>query len=284
MSVIKGSSSSSATCGHEEADTKIIYCLSRLPRDKDVMVLSPDTDVLVLLLRHLPKLPPRSRVRLGKVVFNISAIREKLGQRADALTSFHALTGCDTVESFFRRGKKQAWSAFMKANDATIAALMALQEQEELTLATTTTICNFISSVYGFNCPLGEARWLALQKKKVIPSHAPPTVAAAVQHIFRAQLQTVIWEKAVDPELVSLPITSFGFQQDCDPTLSTLPPAPQEIMETLMCRCKAGCGTNRCQCHRVGMTCNEFCECSDFCLNAEAKAGEPSDEESDDDE
>lgn len=113
-------------CAHEEADTKIVYCLSRLLQDDDVMVVSPDTDVLILLIRHFEKIPSRTRLRLGKYTFNISVIHEKLGHRADALTSFHALTGCDTVESFFRKGKLQTWSAFLKADEATILALLAL--------------------------------------------------------------------------------------------------------------------------------------------------------------
>jgi hypothetical protein len=92
----------------------------------------------------------------------------------------------------------------------------------------------------------------------------------------------VIWEKALEPDLVSLPVTSFGFQEDYSPTLSTLPPAPQGIMDTLMCGCKTGCTTDRCRCHRVGMTCSELCDCSDLCLNDEA--GAISDEDTDNDE
>jgi hypothetical protein len=124
---------SNLRCAHEEKDTKIIFCLSQLPRISTVTVVSPDTDVLVLLIRHFEKIPPRTQLRLGKTCYSISAIREKLGRRADVLTSFHALTGCDTVESFFRKGKLQAWTAFLKVHGNIGNALLALQAGAELT-------------------------------------------------------------------------------------------------------------------------------------------------------
>ena len=76
-----------------------------------MIVVSSDTDVLMLLPRHFKNLSLRSRLRLGKHLFNIGVIHEKLGQRADVLTSFLALTGTlDTLESFFRNRKLKAWS------------------------------------------------------------------------------------------------------------------------------------------------------------------------------
>ena len=42
-------------------------------------------------------------------------------ERCIALPMFHAFTGCDTVSSFFGRGKKTAWDTWMNFNDITSA-------------------------------------------------------------------------------------------------------------------------------------------------------------------
>ena len=117
-------------CGQEEADTKIIYHLSRLPKTAEVTVLSPDTDVLVLLIRHFKEIPKETTLRLGKQLYKIFDLHEAIGRRADVITAFHSLTGCDTVRSFFREGKQVAWTAFLKANDATLTALARFQEAQ----------------------------------------------------------------------------------------------------------------------------------------------------------
>jgi hypothetical protein len=61
----------------EEADTKMIYHLSLLDKDVEATVVSPDTDVLVLLLRHFPKIPPNTCLQLGKTTFNVKLIHDK---------------------------------------------------------------------------------------------------------------------------------------------------------------------------------------------------------------
>lgn len=114
-------------CALEEADTKMIYHLSRLPQSTEVTVVSPDTDVLVLLIRHFNRISKETKLRLAKNIYSIRDVRETIGQRADVITAFHALTGCDTVGSFFRKGKQVAWAAFLKANDSTLAALAKFQ-------------------------------------------------------------------------------------------------------------------------------------------------------------
>ena len=46
--------------------------------------------------------------------------------------------------------------------------------------------------------------------------------------------------------------------------MSTTPPAPEAIIEMVKCGCgKHRCSTNRCQCRKAGLTCNELCAWSD---------------------
>ena len=263
----------------EEADTKIIYHLSLLDKDVEATVVSPDTDVLVLLLRHFPKIPPNTHLRLGKTTFDIRLIHDKLGSHADTITSFHALTGCDTTCAFFRKGKLQAWPVFQEADQATLDALGALRSPGPLTQESLELLYRFVSRIYGYTCSLPQARWLALQKKKVGAALAPPTVAATTQHILRAQLQVVVWERALKKDLVTLDPTKYGYRADLAPIPSTLPPAPQSIIDGMQCGCKTNCSTNRCRCQRLQTPCSELCDCSpELCINDEEDGHEDDDD------
>jgi len=140
----------------------------------------------------------------------------------------------------------------------------------------------FISHIYKYDCPLPQARWIALQKKKIHPALAPPTEGAATQHILRAQLQALVWERALAPSLVTLSPTDYGYNDDYSPIPSSLPPAPQSVLEVIRCGCKTTCDTDRCRCHRQEMICSDLCECSpDNCLNDDPKPDFASDDEDD---
>ena len=177
---------------------------------------------------------------------------------------------------FFWKGKQVAWAAFVKASDATLAALAKLQEGQ-MDAESLKAVLLFISQIYKYDCPLPQSRWIALQKQKVQPALAPPTESAATQHILRAQLQALVWERALEPSLVMLSPTDYGYNDDYSPIPSSLPPAPQSVLVVIRCGCKAICDTDRCRCQ--GMSCSELCECStDKCLNDDPKHETVSDE------
>nr|CAI5854630.1 unnamed protein product [Callosobruchus analis] len=50
-----------------------------------------------------------------------------------------------------------------------------------------------------------------------------------------------------------------------------LPPAPDELLNTIFCNCKSGCGS-RCGCRKAGLQCSLACgQCNgQVCLNAVA--------------
>ena len=87
---------------HEEADTRLV--LHAIVNSCDTVVVSArDTDVLLLLVAHLPSMPsPNVWMMAGTAArrkfFNIRAISENLPAGSlSALLPFHALTGCDTT-------------------------------------------------------------------------------------------------------------------------------------------------------------------------------------------
>ena len=59
-----------------------MYHLTLLDKDVEATVVSPGTDVLVLLLRHFFQMPPNTRLKLGKTTFSIQFIHDKVESHA----------------------------------------------------------------------------------------------------------------------------------------------------------------------------------------------------------
>ena len=90
-------------CNHEEADTRLVYLA--LQGKTDMVVVSKDTDVLILLVwayaKHDIKTNWYMMYEQGKYA-DIGKIVEFLGKEIClALPAFHSLTGCDTISFVF---------------------------------------------------------------------------------------------------------------------------------------------------------------------------------------
>ena len=98
--------------------------------------------------------------------------------------------------------------------------------------------------------------------KKLEPHRVPPTARAAHFHALRVHLQTQQWlsldEKVLDP-------LEFGWKTSKPGTLSPvgtdLPPAPDEILNYVRCKCKSEprCGGGQCSCRKNGLRCVDVC-------------------------
>jgi len=86
----------------EEADTRLIVHCVNSSLDS-IVVSARDTDVLLLLIAHVPHIPcpylyMMSGTATKRKYFNIRAIYENLpAGSVSALLPFHALPGCDTT-------------------------------------------------------------------------------------------------------------------------------------------------------------------------------------------
>lgn len=102
--------------------------------------------------------------------------------------------------------------------------------------------------------------------KPVQLSTLPPTSAAARQHINRVYYQIQTWlGNDLEPQ-------EWGWvlqNEILEPTTTLLPPAPDELLNTIFCNCKNGCGS-RCGCRKSGLQCSSACgQCNgQACLNA----------------
>ena len=101
----------------EEADTIMILHAASVNKDSHLVVFSPDTDVLLLLVHFFPKLPESTTFLTGKGrlrrCISVHSIFSKLGQkRSAALLGLHAFTGCDITGRFGGRTKDFCFKTF----------------------------------------------------------------------------------------------------------------------------------------------------------------------------
>ena len=102
---------------HEEGDTRLfLHVLDGANSGiKKVSIITADTDVVVIAMRHLFTLNLEELwIEFGVDKYRryipIHTCAETFGSKlCSSLTLWHALTGCDTVPSFNGKGKKTAW-------------------------------------------------------------------------------------------------------------------------------------------------------------------------------
>ena len=122
-----------------------------------------------------------------------------------------------------------------------------------------------------------------MSSSKFVEVHTlPPTSNAAKYHILRAFYKVKQWTG----EDEGMEAKKFGWTVEdgiYQPIRSSLPPAPNELLKTIYCKCKTDCDTRRCNCRKHGLECSVACtECrGTTCCNMSAV--EVNDEDSDSD-
>ena len=92
-----------------------------------MLVISRDTDVLLLLVHFMPTKPVEvwmiSGTPKSRKCYPVHEASQRLPQSVKTnLLSFHALTGCDTTSAFHGYGKKSCWKTFL--NQPLLVALI----------------------------------------------------------------------------------------------------------------------------------------------------------------
>lgn len=184
-----------APCTHEEADTRLmVHALDASSRGhRWIKIRSNDTDVVVLAGSVASALPADEvwiTFGTGKNFHNIPAhtIATSLGpDKASTLPMFHALTGCDTVSFFARRGKKTAWDVWKVFPELTPVLRVLNGAPNEVT-EECMSVERFVVLLYDRTSSLmnvNEARKELFPKRSNLDS-IPPTRAALEQHVKRA--------------------------------------------------------------------------------------------------
>ena len=117
----------------EEADTIMVLHAASVNKDTHLVVFSPDTVVLLLLVHHFPSLPDSTTLYTGKGrqrrFISVQDIYIKLGQkRSAAILGFHAFTGSDINGRFGGRTKDWCFKVVLSPNDAILGSLGNLRK------------------------------------------------------------------------------------------------------------------------------------------------------------
>lgn len=101
-------------CHHEEADTRIMFHIYKAPKNSKILVKATDTDVLIIILGNIHKVPDKkiwlagsSSKKQNNREFNCISCSELAStldpQLCLSLPAFHAHTGCDYTAAFYNK-------------------------------------------------------------------------------------------------------------------------------------------------------------------------------------
>lgn len=266
------------THSQEEADTLLVLHALTVLNEAELVVSSPDTDVLLLLVYMYPKLPTSTIFLTGKgrLKRNISvrSIYNNLGpKRASALLGVHALTGSDMSGRFAGRTKDSCFKAFMSCDDEILDALAMLGNDIDLPADVCSQLERFVCIFYRSKIytKVNELRWFLYSNRAAEGENLPPTSGSLDLHIRRAHYISMIWRKACETHPCLPAPTAFGWTFDAgssyfSPVRCLNPPAPEAVLHLIKCGCKRGC-EGRCSCRKNNIPCTEVCGCWVFSCN-----------------
>lgn len=247
-----------------DADTYIVNAALKLSdNSKKGIIVGEDTDLLVIMIalanlnNECFMLMPASKDKPQRV-FSSQQLQRALGDVANHILFLHAVTGCDTTSSLFKKGKKQAFR-LLQSNEELREKVVVFNDKDASHEDIAQAGEYFLTTLYNGRVSsdkLNETRYKCYKKivakqpiyGKFDLSVIPPTSGAALQHSFRVFHQVQSWRG------VSLPATDWGWKQEGShlspiPTLD--PPAPENLLKLVFCNCKVNCNQT-CECRRGG--------------------------------
>lgn len=265
------------TCQAESDADKLIVDTAINLETKNVVIVSEDIDVLVILTALVDKdreiyFLKSSRAKVQQKVFSSKSLEKSLPKCKEHILFLHAFTGCDTTSAFFNKGKIKFAKNFEKRHDLHESAKVFKNVKEDSNnIFQAGVAC--ILGLYGAPTKIKDLNMLRFNSSikatakntSVLLSSLPPTTDAAFEHLIRVYLQIQIWlGNDVD-------IENWGWKYSNNifiPITMNQLPAPDNLLQMLFCNCKKGCGA-ACGCRKSGLYCSVAClQCSEnSCLN-----------------
>ena len=163
---------------------------------------------------------------------------------------------CDSTSSFHGIGKKKTFT-ILKNKKEQLFHLIDVGDTAVISYESDCVVdaIKFVCWLYDPMCKhfdINTLRYLLFCQKNVWGEKLPPTLHALLLHISRAACQTYIWKNA-NCQILNLesPVENGGrkyINQILIQKLMTKDPAPSQIIELVVCRCKSGCKRNTWSC------------------------------------
>ncbi|XP_077972179.1 uncharacterized protein LOC120332986 [Styela clava] len=266
-------------CSHEEADTRLmLHAKFAANSCNSIVIQSPDTDVLILCIAKYDNLGCslwfETGVAKGRRVIDVGAIHCYLSQihpsAPMAMVGAHAFTGCDSVSSFYGKGKVKPIKLVLEESKF-IEFFAQLGRSFDVNEASMNRAEEFVCSLYGENMKnVNDARARLFKTGKHMDHTLPPNSDSLKEHVLRANYQAAIHHLCLEPKPIIPSPIGHGWVLD-DGVLQVkwmdLLPAPKSVLELANCKCKKNrCQNNLCTCAKNNLNCTEFCFCVD-CQN-----------------
>ena len=275
----------------EEADTRMMLHVqySGNRNANRVVLVSPDTDVLVLLIHHFSELgvselyfkTGRTSIYANYTRFiPVHQLCENMTEeQRHVLLSVYCLTGCDSCSALFSIGKKKVFNA-MIGNAEDIRLIATMGTDENLPTQVKQVCVKFVGMLYGaVNCAsLNKLRTeKVLKNKNVKPKKLPPTDDSFLLHMLRCTYQLLVWKGCLSAMRQLPDPLEFGYVIDREsslmiPQLMSQSVTPPELLSDLVCDCTDMC-ENNCICVLNEQPCTHACECkgnvedSEICMH-----------------
>ena len=269
---------------HEEADSRIVFHAAEAVKAgySKIIVDTPDTDVLILLVHFAKAIGGEIYVRLHKnqKIFPAHLIAESMGQLlCQIVLPFHALTGCDTTSAFANKGKKMPWE-LIKSSPMKYGKLCDIGSSP--VNETYPVVKDFILNMYQpYNSKLNQTvsackdiRYKLFAAKGCRLKDLPPTEDALMQHLKRVDYQVKIWKASLEAKpIFPCPVSTGAWHVDESlklvPTYITTEPVPERILQIIKCSCSKSRCAKTCACLKQGLPCTDACQCEggDRCDN-----------------
>ena len=210
-------------CSHEEADTRIVFHLSRLQLNNNpsIVVRCSDTDIFILLLFHISQLSHKPLVWMEvglssnntRRFINVSQLVNHMGKEVvAALPGFHAYTGTDFTASFMGKGKMRPFDIMIK-NEKFTNAFACLGRSDKVDDSIISDIEKFTCCIYSMPklSSVNDVRMAVFERKYAPsktasqpldkikgtnPSDMPPCLSSIVNKVKRANFIAYMWKNA----------------------------------------------------------------------------------------
>ena len=142
---------------HEEADPKMIFHVTSIEENSNVVIRTADTDVLLTALGCISQIPPYTNLWLEVGLYskntlryiNVNKLYGKIGDSVcKSLPAYHAFTGCGYTASFSRKGQVRPLKCLEK--DETMQEVFgSMSFDEKVSEETFSKLEHYVCTIYG---------------------------------------------------------------------------------------------------------------------------------------
>ena len=258
----------------EEADTRILLHAAHAPEEgyRAVVVTADDTDVMVLCLAFSPdiscplfqKCGTKNRVRY----IDINKLRHGLGDGVcNALIGMHAYTGCDTVSAFAGHGKLGALKLMRSEHCQEMFRELgqSWEPSVDILKKLQAFICKlYTSSTTTVDINTARHQLFCARRGELESTQLPPCEDCLFMHTMRANYQAGIWRCSLQQHPLVPSPDKRGWVRNDDGQLTVEwmrgSPAPDAVLQLLLCKCSRRCKLPECQCMSNGLKCTNLCK------------------------